>query len=60
MILPTTSAQPSNDYTEADVQDDERVDPQAARAPSAWPMVFGLLAVPVALVIGMLWAIGAL
>ena len=58
MILPTTSAQPSNDYTEADVQDDERVDPQAARAPSAWPLLIASLmsaAMPLGMALYLCW-----
>jgi len=62
-MIPTTSAPPHNDYDQADL------DAEAARevAPEpginyrlGWPLFLGALVAPVAVVIGMLWAVGAL
>lgn len=61
-MIPTT-ARPNNDYTQADL--DAEASEEAAPEPGinyrlAWPLFLGALVAPVAVVIGMLWAVGAL
>lgn len=62
MMQPTT-ARPNNDYTQADLDAEasEEVTPEPGiNYRLGWPLFLGALAIPVGVVIGMLWAVGAL